>query len=155
VPELGMLGIIVLFAVGYALLIIEMFVPGGVIGLIGFGCVAAAIVLAMALSVTFGVTLAVITVLSIPILILLWAKVISRVLAIKNTEAGYTSAQVHLKDIVGQEGVAITQLRPAGTARIAGAKIDVVSQGPVIEKDTRVKIIKVKANRVVVRAVKG
>ena len=35
-PDLGMLCIIGLFIAGYAFMIIEMFVPGGIMGIIAF-----------------------------------------------------------------------------------------------------------------------
>jgi membrane-bound serine protease (ClpP class) len=59
------------------------------------------------------------------------------------------------KDLVGQEGVALTTLRPAGMARFGEKKVDVVSEGEEVERDSRVRVIEVKGNRVVVRAVRS
>ncbi|GAE90250.1 NfeD family protein [Acetivibrio straminisolvens] len=52
-----------------------------------------------------------------------------------------------------KEGVALTALRPAGTAEFNGVKLDVVSEFDLIEKDSRVKIIKVEGRRIVVRKI--
>jgi membrane-bound serine protease (ClpP class) len=142
-----------LFVVGMALAVCEMFLPGVVLGLVGVGCMLGSIYLAFGQNPVFGWVLVGVAAVSLPFLIALWVKVISRVLAMKKTQKGYTSAQVELKTLVGQEGVAITQLRPSGMARFNDKKVDVVSEGDVIEKDSRVKVIEVESNRVVVRAV--
>jgi membrane-bound serine protease (ClpP class) len=52
--------------------------------------------------------------------------------------------------MVGKSGVAITSLRPAGTALIEGQRVDVVTQGTFIDKDSEVTIIRIDGNRVVV-----
>ena len=54
------------------------------------------------------------------------------------------------KEMIGQEGVAITQLRPTGTGEFAGIRIDVVTEGDFIAKDTKIKITDVKGYRTIV-----
>ena len=153
---MGSLGIIFLYVIGMALAIAEVFLPGAIMGLIGLVCVLASIYLAFQGElVALGWTLVAVTVASIPVMIVLWLKVLTRVLAMKQTQEGYTSAQVELKDLLGQEGVALTQLRPSGMARIGDQKVDVVSDGEVIDRDSRIRVIEVTSNRVVVRVVKG
>ncbi len=152
---MSQLGIIFLYVIGMALAIAELFLPGVIIGLIGLVCVLASIYLAFEhQSAGLGWTLVVITIASIPMMVILWLKVLDRVFAMKQTQEGYSSAQVELKALIDQEGVTITQLRPSGTARFGDKKVDVVSESEVIERDSRVKVIEVKSNRVVVRAVK-
>jgi membrane-bound serine protease (ClpP class) len=55
--------------------------------------------------------------------------------------------------LVGQEGFALTVLRPAGKAKIHGRLVDVVSEGPFIQPDSRVEIVEVSGNRIVVRQI--
>jgi len=50
-------------------------------------------------------------------------------------------------------GVALTQLRPSGTAKIGGQRVDVVAESGLIERDTEIKVVAVEGMRVVVRAV--
>ena len=153
---LGPLGIIFLYVIGMALAVAEIFLPGGIMGLIGLVCVLASVYLAFDQGgMALGWSLVAITVASIPVMVVLWVKVLNRVFAMKHTQEGYTSAQIELKEFVGQEGVALTQLRPSGKARFGDRKVDVVSEGELIERDSRVRIIEVESNRVVVRAVKG
>ncbi len=54
---------------------------------------------------------------------------------------------------VGQEGVALTLLRPSGTARFGGAPVDVVTEGDLIEPGTPVVVIALDGVRVVVAPV--
>jgi membrane-bound serine protease (ClpP class) len=54
---------------------------------------------------------------------------------------------------VGQQGRAITMLRPAGKAQLGDRIVNVVSEGPFIEADAPVEVVDVSGNRVVVRPV--
>ena len=149
------LWVILLFALGLSLIVAEIFLVGVVLGLIGLVCVLVSIYFGFEKSAAVGWTLVAITAASVPVLAIIWVKVINRVLAMKFTQAGYTSAQTQYRDLVGQEGVALTTLRPAGMARFGYKKVDVVSEGEVIDPDSRVRVIEVKGNRVVVRAIRG
>lgn len=50
--------------------------------------------------------------------------------------------------LIGEEGEAMTVLRPSGKARIRGEIIDVVSQGPYIDKGAPIRVVHVSGNRV-------
>ena len=65
-------------------------------------------------------------------------------------ETGYLSAPDR-RDLIGQLGVAVTDLRPAGTVRVAGERIDVVTEGPWIEEGTPVIVVRAESYRHVVR----
>ncbi|HSI83393.1 MAG: NfeD family protein [Candidatus Methylacidiphilales bacterium] len=52
---------------------------------------------------------------------------------------------------LGEEGEAITMLRPSGTARFGGVPVDVVTDGIMVPKGTRVVIEKIEGMRTVVR----
>lgn len=54
--------------------------------------------------------------------------------------------------LIDRPGIAATDLRPSGTAKIDGKRVDVVSEGQMIEKDTPIKVVTVEGLRVVVRA---
>jgi len=54
-------------------------------------------------------------------------------------------------DLLGAEGVALTDLRPAGLARFGDERVDVVTLGDFIDHDTRVRVVRVEGNRVTVR----
>ncbi len=51
---------------------------------------------------------------------------------------------------LGAEGVAVSNLRPSGIAKIADERVDVITDGDFIEKGTKIKVIKTTAGRVIV-----
>jgi len=55
-------------------------------------------------------------------------------------------------ELLQQMGMAVTQLRPSGAALINGRRVDVVSEGQLIEKGTPIKVVAIEGMRVVVRA---
>lgn len=67
--------------------------------------------------------------------------------------AAYMQETVPAVELVGQQGVAHSDLRPAGVARIGGNRVDVVTQGDFIRAGTRIEVHSVEGNRVVVRPV--
>ncbi|MGH7561281.1 MAG: NfeD family protein [Gemmatimonadales bacterium] len=63
---------------------------------------------------------------------------------------GYISAAPR-QDLVGKEGRALTDLRPAGTAVVNEERLDVVSEGPFIAAGTAVTVVRSEGYRHVVR----
>ena len=147
-------GILVLFIIGIVLVFAELLMPTIIFGVIGVGCVIVAVVMAFTTQpeTSLGVWLLVTALVVFPIVVLLWIKLMGRFLSIKGTQAGYDSSEKGIDELVGQEGVTLTTLRPAGIARFGERRVDVVADGEIIEKDTRVEVTEVSGNRVVVRA---
>jgi membrane-bound serine protease (ClpP class) len=56
-------------------------------------------------------------------------------------------------DLIGQDGVAVTDLRPSGTARVGGERLDVVTEGEYVAQGSRVQVVQSDGYRHVVRAV--
>ena len=63
---------------------------------------------------------------------------------------GYISAPPR-DDLVGRDGVALTDLRPAGTARIGNERVDVVTEGEYVAQGSAVRVIRSEGYRHVVR----
>jgi membrane-bound ClpP family serine protease len=149
-----------LFAVGLALLILEVFLPTfGVLGVLGFLALMAGIVSAAS---TVWVGLAA---LGGGLLItgaVLWALVKlfgfkpswnKLVLANQMTsEQGYVASRDR-SGLLGKTGVALTMLRPSGFAELDGQREDVVSEGEIIPAGSKVQVIHVEGSRVVVRKI--
>ena len=72
---------------------------------------------------------------------------------IQDKDKGYTSS-IGLEGLVGQEGIADTDLRPSGWINIGDQRVFVVTEGSYIDKNDNVKILSVDGNRVVVRKIK-
>jgi membrane-bound serine protease (ClpP class) len=64
-------------------------------------------------------------------------------------ELGYESSTRRI-DLIGQEGVTLTDLRPSGTVQIAAERIDAVSEGPWVAAGTPVRIVRAEGYRHVV-----
>lgn len=68
-----------------------------------------------------------------------------------NAALGYATAPVTDRSWLGRTGTAVSPLRPAGIAEIAGTRLDVVSDGGFIEAQTAIEVTRVDGNRIVVR----
>ena len=62
---------------------------------------------------------------------------------------GYVSATAR-RELIGVEGITLTDLRPAGTMQVNGEKVDVVSDGPWVPAGTTVRIVRAEGYRHVV-----
>jgi membrane-bound serine protease (ClpP class) len=62
---------------------------------------------------------------------------------------GYVSAPA--TELVGRDGVALTDLRPAGTARFGNERVDVVTEGEYVAQGSPVRVIRSEGYRHVVR----
>ena len=70
-----------------------------------------------------------------------------------SSDIGFHSAgDEDYQSYVGQTGTAITPLRPAGTIRLAGKRVDVLTAGDFIPSETAVKVIEVEGSKVFVEA---
>jgi len=65
---------------------------------------------------------------------------------------GYDQS-VGKEDFVGRKGVALTKLRPAGTADFDGERVDVVTLGDYIDVDTAIEVVRVDGNRIIVKRI--
>lgn len=69
-----------------------------------------------------------------------------------NKAQGFVSAP-NRGDLVGRDGVAVTDLRPSGTARVGEERLDVVTEGEYLPQGSRVQVVQSDGYRHVVRAV--
>ncbi|WP_121642928.1 NfeD family protein [Bacillus vallismortis] len=151
---------VLLFAGGVILILLEIFLPGGIIGLLGLGAIVASLFLAAGSFTVMAISLLIASAVSITAFILLTRVLGKRMKFFKkfvlndstNTESGYVSNQTRT-DLIGKVGITYTQLRPAGTVIIDDERLDVVSEGSFTEKDKKVKVVKVEGSRIVVREI--
>lgn len=69
-------------------------------------------------------------------------------------EAGYLSAPVRA-DLVGVEGVALTDLRPSGTGSFGEERIDVVADGAYLPAGTPIRVVRAEGYRHVVAPIRA
>jgi membrane-bound serine protease (ClpP class) len=148
--------VVTLILVGAALLLLETILPGMIAGLIGFGCLVAGVALAyMKFDVRTGNLVLVLVVSGLIAGTLCWMKFFpeSRIARVFISQKIVGDIGTERPELVDQTGTALTTLRPSGTAIIDGKRVDVVTEGPLIERGTSVKVVAVEGMRVIVRAV--
>ncbi|MGI6297902.1 MAG: NfeD family protein [Saccharofermentanales bacterium] len=148
---------IVLLVAGVILLVVEMFTPGfGLAGGTGVVLLVIGIILTAGSPLeAIALVLILIVLVSIMILLLLRSARKGRlarnmILHLKSSkDKGYRSSE-DKSALVGQTGTASSDLRPSGVVDLDGERLDVVTQGSFIRRGTKVRIIEVTGNRVVV-----
>lgn len=161
---------VLIFGVGLLLIAVEVFlIPGfGLFGLVGGFGVLAGLYLSMlgGLPVSADFARAGLVLSTTVVLIAVSAWVLVRsipgnsrlarsgILLTESTDRaiGYESAASR-DDLIGVEGRAITDLRPAGTALFGDERIDVVSESSWIMEGTPVRVVSAEGYRHVVRAI--
>jgi membrane-bound serine protease (ClpP class) len=151
--------ILTFLVLGFILLLIELFTPTfGVVGLSGIFLIITGCYLAATLhSVIAGIILSLASLIIIIAAVKLFPKTrIAKSMRLSTSQdkaAGYHSANDNLKYFMGKEGVAVTTLRPSGTALIDGKKVDVITEGIFMPEGTKVKVMLVEGSRVVVKSI--
>ena len=146
--------VVTLLVAGAILLLLETVLPGLIAGIAGGCCLIAGVVLGY---VEFGASTGTWILFGTVVLLIAgfvaWARYFpdsrfARVLISKQVVGDIRADQ---PELLHQIGTAFTQLRPSGTAIINGRRVDVVTEGALIEKGTPIKVVAIEGMRVVVR----
>ena len=146
--------IFVLFVVGFLLLAAEVFVPGLIVGTLGFLCLVASVALVFYHYGALAGSIAALVVGTLSIGgIIIWLNVfqktfVGRRIILSNRQS---SAPPREDGLIGEEGVATTALRPSGTARIGGKRVDVTAVGEFLEEGAAITVVAADGFRVAVR----
>ena len=154
------LSAIFLYVAGIALILSEVVVPGMICGAIGVIFVVASCVLgcmAVPNGAVFVVVGEVVGLVGSVVagLYFLPKSRIGKALTLghsQDPDAGYVAAESD-ESLVGKHGEVLTALRPAGTIKIDGKRVDAVSDGQFIDKGATIQVIEVRGSRVVVERV--
>ncbi len=149
---------VLLFITGFVLIGIEMVTPGlHAPGFFGAGCLLAAIFI---ISDTFMegalITIVVLLLLGVMLAIVLGllssGKLKSPIILdeVQNREKGYLSSK-NRKDMMGKQGIALTDLRPSGRGKFDDSDYDVISDGKYIVKDAKIIIYQVQGSKLLVK----
>ncbi|QHE53008.1 nodulation protein NfeD [Pontibacillus sp. HMF3514] len=158
VADLAGYEVIIFFLIGVVCVVLEIFVPGGILGVIGVGAIIGSLFLSTDDMGHMTMSIAIALMVSIIASVLLFRfmgleRGFFRNIILSDsisTEKGYISSKSRL-ELIGLEGATLTPLRPSGTGIFDGERIDVVSEGGYISSGTQVKIVKAEGTRVVVR----
>lgn len=144
--------------IGIIIVIAEIFIPsGGLLAVIALSFLGYSLyILFLKVSFFAGICFLLADIIIVPVVVVYGLKALSNSsLALKKTlssKDGVCSQSFDLKNYIKKQGVALTDLRPAGVARIDGKRVDVVSFGEYIEKDSIVYVYNVAGNQVIVRS---
>jgi membrane-bound serine protease (ClpP class) len=153
-----------LFLVGLLLILLEIFiVPGhGFVGLPGLALLGWSLYICVErFGMNTGLTLAAVLLALAAVLTYFILKIFPHTPAgralfhQKNLEAvaAPESHSMKASEWVGLRGVAVSELRPAGSARVSDRTLDVVCEDGYLEKGTRVEIVAFDEGRILVRRV--
>lgn len=148
--------IITLLIVGAVLLFLETLLPGMIAGIIGFLCLLAAVVLGYQdFGFQTGSLLLIGVLVGLAVGFFCWLKFFPESGIAKRfiSHGSVGELGVDRPELLNGTGVALTQLRPSGTANINGQRVDVVAESGLIERDAKIKVVAVEGSRIVVRAV--
>lgn len=151
--------IFVLFLAGVLCLVVEAALAGfGFFGIAGLGLIALTLFMAASRPADGWQAVALAAAVSPYLMWLVWRMGMRRLFQRRLTlqdrlgaEEGYVAGG-RFADLVGKSGVALTPLRPAGTADIAGQRVDVVTSGEYVEAGAAVSVVKVDNWHITVRA---
>lgn len=151
--------LIALLLVGTFLIGIEIFIPGAVAGTIGGAALFGAVIVAFDISTTCGFYVLFGVFILVALTTLAWIKLfpksgIGQKMTLSVDGKGFKAPDSH-QALLGKTGVTQSELRPAGYAVIDGKRINVVSEGGIVDAQTSIKVIKVEGTRVVVRRIES
>jgi len=148
--------VVTLLVLGTVLLLAETVLPGLIAGILGLLCLLAGVIAAY---YEFGARTGNLLLIAVSLGLIggmaAWVKVFptSRFGRVFISQGAVGELRVEQPELLHQTGVAFTQLRPSGTALINGKRVDVVTEGGLIDKDTPIKVIALEGMRVVVRQI--
>ena len=154
------------FLLGIALISLEVFViPGfGIAGILGITMILGSVffvfdgaynlrtaVLWLSISVIMTSALAILAVFLLPETSIFQRFALSTVM---DAGMGYhASSPEDFQAYLGKSGTALTPLRPSGTAKIADKRVDVVTLGDFIPRNSGIRVVEVEGSKVFVEAV--
>lgn len=134
----------------------EIFVPGGILGIIGGLALILAVVAAFPAFGAFGgIVSAVAIIVMVGVAMILWAKIfpktsLGKKMTVSTDLRDSKATEDGLSALLDGTGETLSDLRPSGFALINGRRTDVVTEGEMISKGESVKVIEIEGNRVVV-----
>lgn len=154
---MDILGIVLLIA-GFVLVGVEMAIPGfGLPGISGIVCLILGIITS-ADSIEQGIMITIMVVVLLAVMLTIFVMILKKVRKPfvlddnLKVEHGFLNSQ-DLNYLVGREGIASTDLRPSGKCNIDGVEFDVRTQGKYILKGTKIVIMRIHENAIIVREI--
>lgn len=148
---------IILQLVGILVIIAEFILPsGGILSILAAALFGYSLYLVFAhISVATGLAFIIADLILVPMLIYVGIKFLAKSPVTLRTRLsrkdGVTSQAEEMNDYMDAQGQAVTDLRPSGVAVIDNTRLDVVTRGEYIEKQTEIIVIAVRGNQIIVK----
>lgn len=148
---------IIMLLIGFALVVLEMYLPGfGAPGVVGILLLAGGVFFAHpSMLGAIVMVLVLVALLGLAFSIVLRSASRGRLsrskLVLRDVAVQQENEDGDLQYFVGRQGVTRTVLRPAGKADFDGVQLNVESDGEFIEAGSRIRVERVEGNRIVVR----
>lgn len=148
---------IVLQLIGILVVIAEIIIPsGGILAILAVAVFGYSLYVVFSqVSASAGMIFVLADLVMIPVLVYFGIKMLARSPVTLRTRLarkdGVTSQDVRLDRYVGMEGRAVTDLRPSGMAIIDQHRVDVVTRGEYLEKQTEIVVTAVRGNQIIVK----
>ncbi|MDR3111262.1 MAG: NfeD family protein [Planctomycetaceae bacterium] len=153
---------LVLLGVAVLTATLEAFLPsGGMLGFLALAATGGSIYFAFQHSPTFGITYVVVLMVILPLavwqLLRWWPHTFigRRILLRPEDDPALQPDETrnHLKELVGQTGVARTRMMPSGTVEINGARYDAISDGVPIDAGEPIRVTRVDGINITIRKI--
>lgn len=148
----------ILLGVGLILTGAEIFIPGGILGVMGIAALVGAVVLGFVAFPGYGVWIALTIIALTGIAIILWIKIfpntsLGKHMTVSNDLSSSKASEEGIEDLLEKTGTTTSKLRPGGFAEIDGHRKDVITRGEMIGVGIKIKVIDVDGNRIVVKEI--
>ena len=151
---------VLLYFASAALIVAEVFVPsGGIISIFAFICMVGGVAIFFQYSTATGIMGIAIALIMIPTVIVIAYKIFPKTSFGKNVTLTPSDRQQgdaipdtnRIKELLGKTATVISPLRPVGMCDFDGHRVECVAESGYIEKNEKVKVIKVEGTQLTVR----
>jgi len=138
--------IVGLMILGFALVMLEIVIPGGIVGIFGGICLLAAVAVAYqnyrveGAVISFAIALVGMTACLFFEFKILPKTPMGKRIFLEQTIAGKSQRAIADESIVGQEGMALTALSPSGYVLVGTQKVEAHSRSGFLEEGDRVRV---------------
>ena len=152
---------VILQVIGLVIIIAEILIPSaGMLAVLAVSLFGYSLYSAFTdISVNAGITFVVIDMLLLPFVIGYGFKLLAKSpMALQkklSKDDGIVVQSADSQELIGKEGEAFTDLRPSGIAIIDEQRLDVVTEGKYIDKGSKVVVVSVSGNQIIVHQTKS
>ncbi|QYY36484.1 NfeD family protein [Ruficoccus sp. ZRK36] len=149
--------IIALIVIALVLFFLEIFLPGGILGILGFGCLLGASYLTYdSYGLVPGIAVLVGSlILSVAFFIIelkfLSSKGVGKFLRSEGSIKGGANTPAGDDSLVGQQGTALTTMAPSGRVRIGKQNYEASAQGGYVSRGAAIEVVRVESFKLIIK----